>query len=168
MADFDTSQLDQLSADLGNAPKNAGPNIYKAFTVTSARIKTDWQRKLTGMPHVPLGRATITYDIESSVKGPLGSVLSALGIEHLSGGNQIVSDIGAEDGRPQATIVAVEEYGSPINNLPPHGYGTAALQDNQDDFSNGLLLAIGDPLAHEPDRSKPATVGQIDKAGGVV
>lgn len=143
----DTSQIDQLSADLGNAPKNAGPGIYKSFTVSSARIKREWQSKLSGMPGVPHGALTITYDISTSITGPLGSILTAFGVEHLTGANQISSEIGAEDGRLQAPIVALEEYGSPENNLPPHGYGTQALADETDDFANGLLIAIGDPLA---------------------
>lgn len=143
----DTSQLDQLSADLGHAPADAGPGIYKAFTVSSARIKREWQSKLSGMPGVPHGALTITYDISSGVSGPLGSVLGLLGIEHLWGGNTISSEIGAEDGRSQAPIVAVEEYGSPVNNLPPHGYGAQSLADEVDEFANGLMIAVGDPLA---------------------
>lgn len=155
MADFDTSGLDQLAADLGKAPENAGPNIYKAFTVTSARIKRTWQQKLSGTPDVPFGPLTITYDVSTKVTGPLGATLRAFGItsdSSFSGGkftigaNEIASEIGAQDGRKQAPIVAVLEFGSPVNNLPPHGYGTGALQENQDDFANGLLLAIGDPL----------------------
>lgn len=146
MAEFDLSGLDQLAADLGDAPKNAGPNIYKAFTVTSAKIKKTWQQKLSGTPDVPFGPLTITYDIETAVTGPLGVALRALGVEP-GGGNQISSSIGAQTGRKQAPIVTVLEFGSPVNNLPPHGYGSEALLENQDDFENGLLLAIGDPLA---------------------
>jgi hypothetical protein len=144
----DTSQLDQLSADLGNAPKTAGPNIYKAFTVSSARVKREWQQKLSGTPGVPFGPLTITYDIASTVTGPLGVILRSFGVQAASSfGNQIRSDIGAQDGRKQAPIVTVLEFGAPGNNLPPHGYGAQALQDEIDDFANGLLIAIGDPLA---------------------
>jgi hypothetical protein len=142
----DTSQLDRLTADLANAPKAAGPNIRKAFIVSSARIKREWQQKLSGTPGVPHGALTITYDISVGATGVLGDVIRAFDIGGGALANQIVSEIGAEDGRSQAPIVAVLEYGSPVNNLPPHGYGTAALADNTDDFTNGLLLAIGDPL----------------------
>lgn len=178
---FDTSQLEQLSADLGNAPVTAGPNIYKALTGTSAAIKRDWQHKLSGTPDVPFGPLTITYDLASTVTGPLGSFLRTLGIQAASTfGNQIRSDIGAEDGRKQAPIVTVLEFGSPVNNLPPHGYGSESLLDNQDDFANGLLIAIGDPLAVTPaDRAAasaardsyyltPRTETTIADAGGVV
>jgi hypothetical protein len=176
-ATFDLSGLNQLAADLGNAPKTAGPNIYKAFTVTSARIKKDWQRKLSGMPGVPHGPLTITYDVGASVTGPLGVLLRTLGVEaattfnggkYAIGGNHIASEIGAEDGRSQAPIVALEEYGSPVNNLPPHGYGAASLQDNQDDFVNGLLLAIGDPLGTSIEHAPYEPVNQIAREGGVV
>jgi hypothetical protein len=147
----DTSQLDKLSADIGNAPKTAGPNIYKAFTVTSARIKKEWQQKLSGTPDVPHGPLAITYDITTG-GGVLGGLLKLVGV---GAANQISSEIGAEDGRLQAPIVALLEYGSPVNNLPPHGYGTDSLADNADDFTNGLLLAIGDPLAKSPSAPTP-------------
>lgn len=152
----DTSQLDQLSADLGAAPVNAGPALYKALVVTSAKIKKEWQDKLGGTPNVPFGSKTITYDVSASVTGPLGVLLRTFGVEAASTfGNVISSEIGAEDGREQAPIVAVLEYGSPVNNLPPHGYGTAALADDADDFENGLLLAIGDPLGVSTELSSP-------------
>lgn len=185
MATFNVSGLDQLSADLGNAPKNAGPAIYKAFTVTSARIKKDWQRKLSGTPAVPFGPLTITYDVEATVTGPLGTLLRDLGVHAGSSfGNQITSTIGAEDGRKQAPIVTVLEFGAPGNNLPPHGYGAQALEDNIEDFVNGLLIAIGDPLAQTAedkaatsaakdayylgDGPKPATQAQLERTPGIV
>lgn len=145
-ATVNTSELDKLTADIANAPKNAGPNIRKAFAVSSAKIKREWQQKLSGTPGVPYGALTITYDISAGGTGVLGELLSTFGIGGGALANQIVSEIGAEDGRKQAPIVTVLEYGSPVNNLPPHGYGTAALADNAGDFANGLLLAIGDPL----------------------
>lgn len=145
-ATFDFSQITQLSADLGVAPADAGEKIYKAVTVTSAKIKKTWQQKLSGTPEVPFGPLTITYDV-----GTNASIFREAKTGLHAGANEIVSEIGAEDGRKQAPIVAVLEYGSPApypvgRNLPPHGYGAAALQENQDDFENGLLLAIGDPL----------------------
>lgn len=175
----DTSQLAQLSADLGNAPTDAGPGIYKALTVTSAKIKKEWQQKLSGTPQVPFGPLTITYDLSASVTGPLGSLLRGLGIQAASTfGNQIRSDIGAEDGRKQAPIVTVLEFGSPQNNLPPHGYGAEALEDNINDFVNGLLIAIGDPLgktSSEKDAyylgsgtASGNTQGQLEKSGGTI
>lgn len=168
-ATFDLSQLDQLASDLGDAPKNAGPAIYKAFSVTSGFVKKDWQRKLSGMPGVPHGSLTITYDISANVTGALGVVLRAFGVEPASSfGNQITSEIGAEDGRLQAPIVALEEYGSPVHDLPPHGYGAASLQNNTDDFVNGLLLAIGDPLGVSTEHAAYEPVGQIANEGGSV
>lgn len=149
----DISQIDKLTATLGDAPKNAGPKIYKAFTVTSARVKREWQQHLSGTPEVPFGPLTITYDVEASVSGPLAAILTALGVEPnpapggiQSGGNHIVSEIGSQTGRKQAPIVTVLEFGAPGQNLPPHGYGAISLQDNADDFEFGLSQAIGRPL----------------------
>jgi hypothetical protein len=147
---FDLTGLSELTADLGRAPVDAGPQIRKAIVVSSAKIKKAWQDKLSGTPGVPFGPKTITYDVGSNV-----SIWRDATAKVQGGANQIVSEIGAEDGREQAPIVAVLEYGSPVNNLPPHGYGTAALQENQEDFVNGLLLAIGDPLGESTELANP-------------
>lgn len=144
---FDLSGLDQLSADLGHVEDDVGPKIQKAVIVTSAKIKRSWQRKLSGTPQVPFGPLTITYDVGANV-GDFHITEDGQG----AGANHVESQIGAEDGRKQAPIIAVLEYGSPVNNLPPHGYGTEALEENQQDFMNGLLLAIGDPLGKSTEQ----------------
>lgn len=124
---FDFSEINELAADLGNAPAEAGKKIVQAFQVTSTKVKKGWAEKLEGTPDVPHAPRSITYDIASD-------------------GKTITSEIGAETGRLQAPIVTVIEFGAPGNNTPPHGYGAGALQENQDDFVHGLELAISDPL----------------------
>lgn len=124
---FDVHEINQLAADLGDAPAEAGVRIVQAFEVTSTKVKKAWAGKLEGTPDVPHAPRSITYDIKSD-------------------GKSIESEIGAERGRLQAPIVTVIEFGAPGNNTPPHGYGAGALQENQDDFVHGLELAIGDPL----------------------
>lgn len=131
---IDNSEILKLAADLGIAPVKAGPNIVKALQFSATNIKKDWAGRLEGTPDVPHGSRTITYDI-------IG------GIEVGGGTNEVSAEIGAEDGRLQAPIVTVIEFGAPSKNLPPHGYGAAALQDETPDFQHGLSVAIGDPLA---------------------
>lgn len=149
-ATFDFSQITLLTADLGKAPLDAGPNIYKAVTVTSAKIKKAWQGKLSGTPNMPKAPLSITYDVGANVS-IFRQARSGIPAE----ANQIVSEIGAEDGRLQATFVALFEYGAPVNahggTVVPHGYGAASLQENSDDFQSGLELAIGDPLGQSTE-----------------
>ena len=135
VADF--SQLDTLAADLKNVPADAGPNIVKALTVTARNIKDAWAEKLKQEPHLPHAPRSITYDVGSNVS----LLRDALGGAPVGSANLIAAEIGAETGRLQAPIVTVVEFGSPVNNTPPRGYGHGALQENEADFVKGLEIA---------------------------
>jgi hypothetical protein len=130
---IDDSEIYLLAADLGKAPERAGPKIVQALQFGATNVKKSWAQKLEGTPDVPHGARSITYDI---ITGPLVGGLA----------DEVSAVIGAEDGRDQAPIVAVLEFGAPGQNLPPHGYGAAALQEETADFEYGLALAIGEPL----------------------
>jgi hypothetical protein len=123
--DFDFSELDKLAADLGKVPDDAGKKIRQAVEVTSRHIKDEWAKKLEGENGVPHAPRSITYDIEAKPGRT----------------SQIKAEIGAQRGRLQAPIVTVLEFGAPGNNLPPRGYGHAALQENEADFIKGLEIA---------------------------
>lgn len=128
---FDFHEINALAADLGAQPGISGVKIRQAVEITARHVKDTWAAKLKGTEGVPHGARSITYDLEA-VAGEEASSISAV--------------IGAEDGRLQAPIVAVLEFGAPGNNLSPRGYGAGALQENQDDFTKGLELAAGDIL----------------------
>lgn len=122
---FDFSQINDLVADLGVQPGITAKKAVQALEVTATNVKKAWSQKLVGTEGVPHGARTITYDLI----GTEGDV------------STLTAEIGAEDGRLQAPIVAVIEYGAPGNNLSPRGFGAAALQENQADFVKGLELA---------------------------
>lgn len=126
---FDFSELNQLSSDLGETALNAGPLINSAVQRTSINIKKAWADKLEGTPEMPHAARTITYDI---------TTFQGFGV------SVIKSEIGAERGRKQAPLVTVLEFGAPGNNLAPHGYGSGALQENEADFQRGLEKALAD------------------------
>lgn len=108
MFDTDFTELDQLAADLGNVPANAGRNVRTAVEITARHIKDDWAKKLTGENGLPHAPRAIGYDVTSFA----------------GFGNTVVkAEIGAERGKLQAPIVTVIEYGSPVNNTPPRGMG---------------------------------------------
>lgn len=128
---FDFSEIDQLAADLGDAPRDAGKRIHQAVEVSARNVKDAWAKKLEGTEGVPHASRSITYDLDAQ-PGDNRTILTA--------------EIGSEKGRLQAPIVTVLEFGAPGQNLSPRGYGAGALQETQADFIKGLELAIGEPL----------------------
>lgn len=127
MADesFDFSEIDQLAANLADVPREAGPNIRKAITVTSIKTKKDWQEPLKGSASLPALPYAITFDITTS-RG--------------SGSSVIKSEIGFDKERNQGALGNISEYGTP--QTTGRGYGLRALQLNQDDFEAGIAIAI--------------------------
>lgn len=127
----DNSDIMSLVADLEDAAHDAGPNVAKALAITAGKVKKDWAEKLKGEPHLPHAPRSITYDVDAN---PVG-------------GNTVISaEIGAQRGRLQAPMVTVLEFGSPVNNTSPRGYGTGALKENEADFIKGLEIAIDPKL----------------------
>jgi hypothetical protein len=126
---FDFSELNQLAADLGAAPKNIGPYLHQAIETTSRHIKNDWNQRLYKKGHAKLTGHSITYDIEAKA-----GVVS-----------QIKSEIGPVKGAGvQAGVVLLLEYGSIRNR--PHREGAQALKNNIPDFEKGIADAGKDAL----------------------
>lgn len=130
--EYDFSELDQLSAQLEDAPVVAGPYIRKAVEFSALGLKKLWAGKLSGEQGLPHAPRAITYDIY---------VFQGFGV------SVIEAEVGAERGRLQAPIVTVIEFGSPGNNTPPRGYGSGALQETEPDFERGLGKAMEDATA---------------------
>lgn len=121
----DSSELDQLAADLGQVSHNAGPNVRKAITVTSLKVKTDWQAPLKGSKTLPGLPYAITFDI-TTFQGFGASVIKA--------------EIGFDKDRNQGPLGNISEYGAPT--ITGRGYGLKALQTNESDFQKGLEIAL--------------------------
>lgn len=153
MADmsFDFSELNKLSADLGEVPKNAGKHIRKAVEVTSRKVKdaandsvkssrASWSKPLAG---------AIDYEITA---------------EAGDGGSSITSEVGYNKTRygKRASLGNLREFGAP--NAPsgffsgdkfipipgtsapraPHNDLQIALHANEADFVKGLEDALRD------------------------
>lgn len=125
MAGFDFSELDQLAADLGEVPEKAGPNIAKAITVSSIKVKESWQEPLKGSATLPRLPYALSFDITN---------LQAFGV------SVIKSEIGFDKEKPQGALGNVSEYGTPT--ITGRGYGIAALHANEADFVKGLSVAL--------------------------
>ncbi|MFN4000870.1 hypothetical protein [Microcella sp.] len=130
--EFDFSQLDQMSANLDDAPTVAGPYLRKAVEVSARTLKDKWAAKLEGEPRMKHAHRSITYDI---------SVFRGFGVSILE------AEVGAERGRLQAPLVVINEFGAPGNNTAPRGYGSGALQETEPDFERGLSKALEDGTA---------------------
>jgi hypothetical protein len=89
--------------------------VSKAVEVNAFKIKTTWNSKLYREGHAKRTGYSITYDVttrEGDVEAEIGAVTGS--------------------GR-QAYITRLLEYGSANN--PPHGYGSAALDENTPTWS---------------------------------
>lgn len=120
----DTSDLTRLAASFKAVPEVAIPFVNKAMQVNARKIKDSWNRKLFRDGHAKRTGYSITYDItvrRGDVEAQIGAVTGS--------------------GR-QAYITRLLEYGS-VNN-GPHGYGSAALDENTGDLESGLQRALAD------------------------
>lgn len=128
---IDTSEFDRAIAQLAQLPDAARPLIRKAVQVNVTKVKDAWRDKLQGTPSAPRVPYSITYDTKE-----------------LAGG--VEAEIGATKGTGnQGGVALLLEYGTPRHkyvNLPAHGYGLAALQENVDDLEFGVGQALDDAV----------------------
>jgi hypothetical protein len=143
---IDFSEIDQLSASLGNVRANAGKYLRSAVAFTAKNIDKDWERESKGLQHAPAFPYSITYDI---------STFAGFGV------SVIQADIGPDKDRAQGALGNLIEFGS-VNN-PPQGLGHGALQRNEADFEKGLSLALEDA---ERDAGVDGSLGA--SAGAVI
>ena len=135
--DVDFSELDKLAADLGDAPRNVGPNVVKAVEVTARKVKDEWKEQASGMVHAPAFPHSISYDMganHSFFRNTFGG----------GGASEVTAEIGPDKGRAQGALGNLIEFGS--RNNPPQGLGHGALQRNEGDFQRGLEIAVDDAM----------------------
>lgn len=128
---IDTSELDKALAKIGQLGPETIPFVRKAVQVNVTNVKNAWRDKLQGTPSAPRVPYSITYDTKELASG-------------------VEAEIGATKGTGnQGGIALLLEYGTPGHkyvNLPAHGYGLAALQENVDDLETGVGRALDDGI----------------------
>ena len=135
----DTSELDQLTARLGDVPRNAWPLIYKAVQVASVNIKDTWAENLGGTSNPASAFKHIGRSVDFDM-GAAGSLLSsALGVA-----SGIESVIGPNLAKRQGAMAGWFETG--MRNIPALGAGSDALRRNEQDLINGLQIAAQQAL----------------------
>lgn len=122
--EFDFSELLSLAADLGDAPKEAVPNVIKATEVTARNVKDDWRESAdrTGLAGYA---ADVDYDM----------VLEA---------PMIGADIGPTPG-DSGSFGFVEDAPGGVPSDAQHA-GRDAAKAAEPDYVRGLLIAISEPL----------------------
>jgi hypothetical protein len=138
MTEIDTTQLFKLAADLGSLDSRGTVEaVTTAMTVTAHRVKDAWNGRLYRDGHARRTGRAISYDVGAAHSFSL----FALDEGGANDAAAIIAEIGAKSGGGrQAGVVRLLENGSAHN--APHGYGTAALHENEADFEHGLSLAL--------------------------
>ena len=125
---FDYSELNTLSADLGKVAGNTGPFINSAIQFTSNLIKDAAQKSVSGGDRrwkaLP---SAIDYEVTVGANG-IGSVIE--------------SEIGYSKEKGAGKLGNIREFGTP--KLPPHSDLQTALTANEGDFVDGLAKALRD------------------------
>lgn len=145
---FDFTELDQLSADLGKVPDTAGPFLRKAIEVTARKIKDAAQAKVTG------SWSGAARGIDYEVKGSGSGLEAEVGYNKSRGGGAHLGNL-REYGAPNAkaymfgksaagTIQGFVVPGAPSAPLAPHNDLQKSLQENQADFIDGISIALRD------------------------
>lgn len=122
--DFDFSELNKLSADLGDVPNKIVPLVRKAVEVTARNVKDDWRAgaaKASGS-HARLFPISIDYDLGLETDG------------------EISAEIGPNLGRVQGSLGILEDAPGGVRSKPQHA-GRKAAKKNEQDFINGLAKA---------------------------
>ena len=127
---FDFSELNTLSADLGKVAGNTGPFINSAIQFTSNLIKKAAQKSVSGGdPRWKALPSAIDYEIKT-FQG--------------FGASVIQSEIGYDKDKGAGQLGNVREFGTP--KVPPHLDLQKALTENEADFEKGIARAIDDAL----------------------
>lgn len=125
----DASDLMRLAADLSEAGPRARPFVRKALEVTARHIRDDWRKNADISENAAIVgpyEQSIFYDIKQGL-------------------TEIEAEIGPELGRPGGTAGFLEEGGAGVL-VPPIHAGRDALEANEQDFIDGLEIAIVDAL----------------------
>jgi hypothetical protein len=119
--------VNDLRADLREAPAEAHRNIVKATKFSAFGIRGTAREFASGIAHAPAYPHAITFDVDDR------------GV-----GSGVTAEIGPDKDRRQGALGNLLEYGSE-NNAPVAHLGPA-LDRWSPDWENGLGIAIADAL----------------------
>lgn len=128
-ASFDFSDVLKLAADIGEVADDVEKPVKTALNVTSMRVKKGAQQKVRRRKHFAQAAQAITFDVTATRSG-------------------IESEIGYEKGRGAGKLGNLIEFGAPgaANALTPGNELQRTLQEEQEDFTRGLEIALDDVM----------------------
>lgn len=123
MADFDFSELNALSADLGEVPSKAIPLVRRAVEVTARHLKDDWrdEARRSNPGHARKYAGQITYTMKLDSDGEIGAEV----------GPRLVG---------QGSFGFLEDAPGGVAAKPQRNVDRA-LRKNLADFEKGILMA---------------------------
>lgn len=151
---FDFSEVNQLAAQLGSVPANAGRYIRSAVEVSARHVKDSWRDDVKGQLGTPGFPASIDYEVQTA---------------YLFGQSVIQAEIGPNKARGgQAPLGNLIEYGGARSGglSSKIGTGASALERTQEDFARGLSKAV-ERAEHvtATDASLSGQVGAVLRGG---
>jgi hypothetical protein len=99
--DIDTRELKRLEYDFAEAVQAAPKESRRVVQAAAQEIKTDAQRRVSGLKHAPAYPRAISYDTRETSAGP-------------------EAEIGPDKNRRQGALGNLLEYGSVKNAPSPH------------------------------------------------
>lgn len=138
---FEHSEFTSLARDLGRITSpQVRRNVEKAVEQSAGRVKKGWNAKLYNEGHAKLTGKAISYDVGTALDLGIATDVQAA-LDAGDGSGTIVAEIGPRKGNHrQAGVVLLLENGSVHN--APHGYGAAALQEEEVGFEQAVDFAI--------------------------
>jgi len=147
-ADFDFSELNALSANLGEVADNTGPYINSAVQFTSKLIKESTQKSLKGAsPRWRRLAGAVDYEVTTFQGFGASVIKSEIGYNK----DKVLPHKAPRPGSKRkvgpgtaGNLGSLREFGKP--NLAPHNDLQKALKENEADLEKGIQKAIDDAL----------------------
>ncbi len=127
------SGVNHLAAELGAAPTNLGPLLYKAFQVTAGKMKESARKHALEKDRKAAKRYPYSIDYEIKTHAA-------------EGGSDIEALIGPNLGKPQGALGFLESSPGGARNAPQNNLRQAVVE-NADDFATGIRKAGADAIA---------------------
>jgi hypothetical protein len=119
MTDFDTSELTELSNDLGKIPGRMVKDQVAAVEKSARRVESSWRQRWSGISHAPNLAKAVTHEVKTRP-------------------GEVTGIIGPDKDLRQGALGNIIEYGT-SNNAPIPGGGPALKSEEP-----RLLKDIGD------------------------
>lgn len=117
MSDVEVIGLVELLVDLERAERVTPEQVHSVVTKGALNVKKGWQRRWSGLSHLPGLAGAVTYDTKQSL-------------------GEASAEIGPDKNRFQGPLGNIAEYGT--ENNAPHPGGLPSLAEEEPRFERAL------------------------------